>query len=114
VAHQVVKVGNSCDLANVVKIGVVEPSQVLTLKLEGESVVLINGSVLHLVHLVKLALEEDELFAGLRLAVNHASLVLLEGVDDFHEVALAHEESVVLGITLLCKVKSHTRLGELK
>lgn len=105
-AHQVVEIVNSLDFSDVVKVGVVKPSEVLTLELEGESVVLIDRSVLHLVHLVKLALEEDELFARLRLAVDDACLVLLEGVDDFHEVALGHEESVVFGITLLCKVKS--------
>lgn len=62
---------------------------------------LIDRSVLDLIHLVELALEEDELLAGLRLGVDDTLLVLLKSIDDFHEVALGHKEFEVLGLALL-------------
>jgi len=62
--------------------------------------VLIDRSVLDLIHLVELALEEDELLARLRLGVDDTLLVLLKSIDDFHEVALGHEEFEVLGLAL--------------
>ena len=63
---------------------------------------LINRSVLDLVHLVELSLEEDELLARVRFGVDHSLLVLLEGVDNLEEVALAHKELEVLGVSALC------------
>ena len=63
---------------------------------------LVNGSILDLIHLVKLALEEDKLLSSFRLGVDDALLVLLEGVDDLHEVTLGHEELKVLRIAFSC------------
>ena len=63
---------------------------------------LVNGAILDLIDLVKLALELDEFLSALRLDVDNALLVLLERVDDLHEVALLEEEFVVLHFTPVC------------
>lgn len=65
---------------------------------------LVNRSALDLVHLVELTLEEDEFLALLRLSVHHTLLVLLKGIHNLHEIALAHEELKVLCVTPLCKI----------
>lgn len=62
---------------------------------------LIYGPVAHLVHLVELALENNELTPLLRLPVNHASLKFLESVYDFEEVTVVEEEAKVLSFSLL-------------
>ena len=62
---------------------------------------LIDRSVLYLVHLVKLSLEEDKFLSRIRHRVDASSLVLLEGIDNLEEVLLLHEELVVLGFRFL-------------
>ena len=62
---------------------------------------LVNRPALHLIHLIELALEEDELLSRLRLRVHNTLLVLLERIDNLEEIALAHEELKVFGITSL-------------
>lgn len=57
---------------------------------------LVDGPVLDLVHLIELALEEDEVPGSGGAPVEHALLELLEGVHDFEEVSLAEEELEVL------------------
>ena len=104
--HQVVKEINSLHLLVVVNVGLVEPCKVLAFKLWGEDLVLVNWSTLDLVHLVKLALEEDEFLSLLRLSVHHTLLILLKCINNLQEVALAHEELKVLCITPLCKIEN--------
>ena len=87
-------------LTDVVKVGSVQPSEVLALKFGREGIVLINRSVLDLVHLVELTLEKNELLARLRLGVDNTLLILLKSIDDLHEVTLSHKELEVLRITL--------------
>ena len=98
VCDEVVQIGHSLHLTDVLKVGLVEPLEVLALKSERELLMLIYRSVLDLVHLVELSLEEHELLARVRLGVDHALLVLLEGVHHLEEVALGHEELIVLGV----------------
>jgi hypothetical protein len=84
-----------------VLIGLVEPLEVAALHIQGELLMLIYGPVTHLVHLVELALENDELTPLLRLPVNHASLKFLKSVYDFEEVTVVEEEAKVLSFSLL-------------
>lgn len=102
--HKVVQVAHSAHLADVVKVGLVKPPEVLALKSQGERVVLNNRSVLDLVHLVELAFEKNEVLARVRLGVHHALLVLLKGVDHLEEVALVHEELKVIRFGPLCAI----------
>ena len=100
VGNHCVEEGDLLHLANVILVGFIEPCEVLALKFRGELVVLINGSILDLVHLVKLAFKEDKLFSSFGLGVDDALLVLLESVDDLHEIALLEEEAEVLRFSL--------------
>ena len=103
VGNHCVKEGDPLHLTDVILVGFIEPCEVLALKFCGELVVLVNGSILDLVHLVKLALEEDKLLSRFGLGVDDALLVFLESVDDLHEVALGHEELKVLSIAPICR-----------
>ena len=62
---------------------------------------LINGTILHLIHLVELSFEVDEILARLRLGVDDALLVLLKCVDNLEEVSLSQEKFKVSLIALL-------------
>ena len=62
---------------------------------------LIDGTVLHLIHLVELSFEVDEIFARLRLRVDDALLVLLKCVDNLEEISLSQEKLKVSLIALL-------------
>ena len=55
----------------------VKPAEVLALELAREKLVLIDGAVLNLIHLVQLSLELDKLLAALRLSVYNTLLVFL-------------------------------------
>ena len=103
VGNHCVEEGDLLHLTDVILVGFIEPCEVLALKFRGELVVLVNGSILDLVHLVKLALKEDKLLSSFGLGVDDALLVLLESVDDLHEVALGHEELKVLSIAPICR-----------
>ena len=63
---------------------------------------LINRSILDLIHLVKLAFEKDKLLSCVRLGVDDALLVLLESVHDLKEVTLGQEEFKVFRIASVC------------
>ena len=102
VGNHCVEEGDLLHLTDVILVGFIEPCEVLALKFRGELVVLVNRSILDLVHLVKLALKEDKLLSRFGLGVDDALLVLLESVDDLHEVALGHEELKVLRIASSC------------
>ena len=62
---------------------------------------LINGTILHLIHLVELSFEVDEILARLRLGVDNALLVLLKCVNNLEEVSLSQEKFKVSLIALL-------------
>lgn len=88
-------------LLHEVLVGFLEPLEVASVHVHRELFVLPDGSMAHLVHLVELALEQNEVTAGLRLAVHHALFELLEGVDDLEEVSVVKEEIEVLDLGLL-------------
>lgn len=54
----------------------------------------------NLVHLVELALEDDEFTAFFRLSVDHTGFECLEGVDNLEEVAVIEEEAEVFQFRL--------------
>ena len=54
-----------------------------------------DGSVLNLIHLEKLSLEDDEVSSLLGIEVNTSFLIFFEGVDDFKEVSLGQEELII-------------------
>ena len=64
-------------LIDKVHVGLVKPAEVLALELAREKLVLIDGAVLNLIHLVQLSLELDKLLAALRLSVYNTLLVFL-------------------------------------
>ena len=92
---------NALDLHNEVTIRVLEPLKIASFNKHGELLVLPDGAVLDLVHLVELALEEHEVAAVLRLLVHEVGLELLERVDDLEEVAVVKEEAEVTLFSLL-------------
>jgi hypothetical protein len=100
VGHLIERV-NMVGLHDKVLVCLVEPLEVAPLHIQGELLVLIYGPVTHLVHLVELALENDELTPLLRLPVNHASFKFLKSVYDFEEVTVVEEEAEVLSFSLL-------------
>ena len=50
--------------------------------------------------MVKLPLEEDEVFASLRLSVHKSVLEFFKGVNDFEEVLLLQEECIIFSFSL--------------
>ena len=100
VGHLIERV-NMVGLHDEVLVCLVEPLEVAALHIQGELLMPIYGPVTHLVHLVELALENDELTPLLRLPVNHASLKFLKSVYDFEEVTVVEEEAKVLSFSLL-------------
>ena len=91
----------------------VKPAEILALELAREKLVLIDGAVLDLVHLVQLSLELDKLLAALRLSVDNTLLVLLQGVHHLQEVTLLEEELEVFGVALICLHSSEHKLDPL-
>ena len=67
---------------------------------------LIDWSVLDLVHLIELTFEKNEFFTTLRFGVHDTLLILLESVDNLHEVTLVHKELKVFGITFLYDIQN--------
>jgi hypothetical protein len=107
--HKRIQLGNSLHLTDIVQIGLVEPSEILSLKLGGESFMLFDRPVLYLVHLVELTLELDELLAAFRLSVDNALLVLFKSVNYLQKVALRGKEFKVFCIASLCiKISSQS------
>lgn len=98
---ELIEVVDAVDLVNEVAVGLGEPLQVAALHREGELLVLVDRAVAYLVHLVKLAFEEHEVTACLRLLVNHVHFKLLESVDDLKEVTVVEEEAKVTLLSLL-------------
>ena len=62
---------------------------------------LINGTVLYLIHHVELSFEFDEFFARLRLCIDDALLVLFKCVYNLEEVSTSQEELKVFLAALL-------------
>lgn len=100
VSH-LIKLVNVVNLRDEVLVGFVEPLQVAALNVKRELFVLVDRSMTHLVHLVKLTLEHNEVTAFLGLSVDHTSFELLEGIDDFEEVSVIEEEAKVFRLRLL-------------
>ena len=60
-----------------------------------------NRAVFHLIHLVELALEKDEVSAGLGLLIDQVVLKLLKCVNHLKEVTVVQEELEVTHFSLL-------------
>jgi len=100
VVSQSLEVLHAGHLLNEILVSLAEPLEVSALNTKGKLLVLINGPVLHLVHLVKLSFEENKLLAEVALSVNKTVLELLEGVDHLEEIVLLQEEVKVLSLGL--------------
>ena len=81
--------------------GIVHPFEVLTLHFETHALVLLDGFVLDLVHLVKLALEYHEVSALLGGGVDHIRLVLLKSVNYLQEVPFRKKKLIVIHLYFL-------------
>lgn len=75
-------------LINVFGVGTVELLQIATINFEGESFMLEHRAVFHLVKLIELTLELNEVLTSVSIGVNHTFLELLKSVDDLEEVSL--------------------------
>ena len=62
---------------------------------------LINGTVLYLIHHVELSFEFDKLFARLRLCIDDALLILFKCVYNLEEISTSEEELKVFLAALL-------------
>jgi len=82
-------------------IGVVEPFQVLSLDLEGESFMLLDRSVLDFIKLIELSLENNEVTTSLRIKINNLLLELFESIYDLKEILVCEEESIIAFINFL-------------
>ena len=82
-------------------LGIPQPLQVFSFNLERESLVLINGSILNFVKLVKLPLEDHEVSSSLSVKVYNVLLEFLESVNNLKEVLIGQKEPVVSGLNLL-------------
>lgn len=58
--------------------------------------VLVNGTVLDLVHFIEFGLESDKIFALLRFKINKFILKLFKRVSHLEEVVLGQEEIKIL------------------
>ena len=67
---------------------------------------LIDWSVLDLVHLIELTFEKNKFFTTLRFGVHDTLLILLESVNNLHEVTLVQKELEVFGITFLYDIQN--------
>ena len=79
---------NSLDFVDEVTVGFSEPLQVTAFHSQRELFVLPHRTMLNLIHLVELALEQDEISTRLRLFVHQVVLELFECVHNFEEVAV--------------------------
>ena len=73
---------------NEVAVGLGEPLEVAAFHSQRKLVVLPNRAMAHFVHLVKLALEHNEVSAGLGLLVHQVALKLLKRVHNLEEIAV--------------------------
>ena len=90
----------SCFLDEV-SVGLLQPLEVSSLDTEWKLLVLVDWSVLHFIHTVKLSLEKNELFAEVRLGVHKTDLELLKGINNLKEVVLLEEEVEILLLSLV-------------